>query len=178
MFEADGVDGGAICKRGFIHLQFAEKPEAPEAERHLGSWILERRKISFLPFGQDRRTLAYVGWHRRWCSRARLSPTLAPTYSTYSRECFRNTRTHGAAILAFGGLNSSGVEVAPLLCFLDSSVVVKSRVTVSPRVSKCSNLHAVGPGSEVLVISQNFVDCKYSRANGCVLQDFSKTLSR
>ncbi|KAL2741382.1 LOW QUALITY PROTEIN: hypothetical protein V1477_010443 [Vespula maculifrons] len=41
MFEADGVDGGAICKRGFIHLQFAEKPEAPEAERHLGSWILE-----------------------------------------------------------------------------------------------------------------------------------------
>ncbi|KAF7413582.1 hypothetical protein HZH68_002071 [Vespula germanica] len=41
MFEADGVDSGAICKRGFIHLQFAEKPEAPEAERHLGSWILE-----------------------------------------------------------------------------------------------------------------------------------------
>ncbi|KAL2721158.1 hypothetical protein V1477_019978 [Vespula maculifrons] len=41
MFEADGVDGGAICKRGFIHLQFAEKHEAPEAERHLGSWILE-----------------------------------------------------------------------------------------------------------------------------------------
>ncbi|KAL2734918.1 hypothetical protein V1477_013636 [Vespula maculifrons] len=39
--EADGVDGGAICKRGFIHLQFAEKSEAPEAERHLGSWILE-----------------------------------------------------------------------------------------------------------------------------------------
>ncbi|KAL2723325.1 hypothetical protein V1477_019176 [Vespula maculifrons] len=41
MSEADGVDGGAICKRGFIHLQFAEKPEAPEAERHLGSRILE-----------------------------------------------------------------------------------------------------------------------------------------
>ncbi|KAL2742945.1 hypothetical protein V1477_008434 [Vespula maculifrons] len=41
MSEADGVDGGAICKRGFIHLQFAEKPEAPEAERYLGSWILE-----------------------------------------------------------------------------------------------------------------------------------------
>ncbi|KAF7415114.1 hypothetical protein HZH68_003603 [Vespula germanica] len=39
--EADGVDSGAICKRGFTHLQFAEKPEAPEAERHLGSWILE-----------------------------------------------------------------------------------------------------------------------------------------
>ncbi|KAL2724938.1 hypothetical protein V1477_018799 [Vespula maculifrons] len=36
MFEADGVDGGAICKRDFIHLQFAEKHEAPEAERHLG----------------------------------------------------------------------------------------------------------------------------------------------
>ncbi|KAL2744715.1 LOW QUALITY PROTEIN: uncharacterized protein V1477_007257 [Vespula maculifrons] len=41
MFEADGVDSGAICKRGFIHLQFAEKPEAPEAEKHLGSWILK-----------------------------------------------------------------------------------------------------------------------------------------
>ncbi|KAL2750155.1 hypothetical protein V1477_001651 [Vespula maculifrons] len=41
MSEADGVDSGAICKRGFIHLQFAEKPEAPEAERHLGSWTLE-----------------------------------------------------------------------------------------------------------------------------------------
>ncbi|KAL2742046.1 hypothetical protein V1477_009675 [Vespula maculifrons] len=41
MSEADGVDGGAICKRGFIHLQFAEKPESPEAERHLGSRILE-----------------------------------------------------------------------------------------------------------------------------------------
>ncbi|KAL2748604.1 hypothetical protein V1477_003247 [Vespula maculifrons] len=41
MSEADGVDGGAFCKRGFIHLQFAEKLEAPEAERHLGSWILE-----------------------------------------------------------------------------------------------------------------------------------------
>ncbi|KAL2748112.1 hypothetical protein V1477_003661 [Vespula maculifrons] len=41
MSEADGVDGGAICKRGFIHLQFAEKLEAPEAESHLGSWILE-----------------------------------------------------------------------------------------------------------------------------------------
>ncbi|KAF7401052.1 hypothetical protein HZH68_006872 [Vespula germanica] len=32
MSEADGVDSGAICKRGFTHLQFAEKPEAPEAE--------------------------------------------------------------------------------------------------------------------------------------------------
>ncbi|KAL2744473.1 hypothetical protein V1477_007015 [Vespula maculifrons] len=41
MFEADGVDSGAICKRGFIHLQFAEKPEAPEAEKHLGSRILD-----------------------------------------------------------------------------------------------------------------------------------------
>ncbi|KAF7388746.1 hypothetical protein HZH68_012688 [Vespula germanica] len=34
MSEADGVEGGAICKRGFIHLQFAAKLEAPEAERH------------------------------------------------------------------------------------------------------------------------------------------------
>ncbi|KAL2737446.1 hypothetical protein V1477_012402 [Vespula maculifrons] len=44
MSEADGVDSGAICKRGFIHLQFAEKPEAPEAERHLGSRILDQQQ--------------------------------------------------------------------------------------------------------------------------------------
>ncbi|KAL2744095.1 LOW QUALITY PROTEIN: hypothetical protein V1477_007585 [Vespula maculifrons] len=140
MSEADGVDSGAICKRGFIHLQFAEKPEAPEAERHLGSWILEipvspristcrkrfiaqgpsrdldfytesfylwRRRISFLPFGQDRRTLAYVGWQRRWCSRARLSPKLALTYSTYSRECFRNARV--SIVTAVDSILDSGV---------------------------------------------------------------------
>ncbi|KAF7388747.1 hypothetical protein HZH68_012689 [Vespula germanica] len=35
MSEADGVDGGAFCKRGFTHHHFAEKPEAPKAERHL-----------------------------------------------------------------------------------------------------------------------------------------------
>ncbi|KAL2741865.1 hypothetical protein V1477_009494 [Vespula maculifrons] len=89
MPEADGVDSGAICKRGFIHLQFAEKPEAPEAERHL----------------------------------------------------------------------------------------VKSRATVSPWVSRSSNLHAVGPGSEVLVICRNLIGCKYHLANGCVLYDFSKIFS-
>ncbi|KAL2742390.1 hypothetical protein V1477_010019 [Vespula maculifrons] len=94
MSEADGVDSGAICKRGFIHLQFAEKPEAPEAERHLGSWILER-------------TLAYVGWHRRWCSRARLSPKLALTHSTYSRECFRNARV--SIVTAVDSILGSGV---------------------------------------------------------------------
>ncbi|KAL2745949.1 LOW QUALITY PROTEIN: hypothetical protein V1477_005867 [Vespula maculifrons] len=49
MSEADGVDGGAICKRGFIHLQFAEKLEAPEAERHLGSRILEVPVSSWVP---------------------------------------------------------------------------------------------------------------------------------
>ncbi|KAL2724761.1 hypothetical protein V1477_018622 [Vespula maculifrons] len=35
MSEADGVDGGAFRKQGFIHLHFSEKPETPEAERHL-----------------------------------------------------------------------------------------------------------------------------------------------
>ncbi|KAF7406565.1 hypothetical protein HZH68_005934 [Vespula germanica] len=35
MSEADGVEGGAVCKRGFTHHHFAEKPETPEAERHL-----------------------------------------------------------------------------------------------------------------------------------------------
>ncbi|KAL2723260.1 hypothetical protein V1477_019111, partial [Vespula maculifrons] len=201
MSEADGVDSGAVCKRGFIHLQFAEKPEAPEAERHLGSWILERGRISFLPFGQDRRTLAYIGWQRRWCSRAQCSRKYRDCgrfnfgfrrlSRKYDRLCssddrsfrcwivelcvsrFPNTEKHGAAILAFGGLNSSGVEVAPLLCFLD----IKSRVTVSPRVSTCSNLHAVGPGSAVLVLYLNLRSCKYFRANGCTFQHFSKVFS-
>ncbi|KAL2722504.1 hypothetical protein V1478_009367 [Vespula squamosa] len=39
MSEADGVDGGAFLQRGLTHLQWAEKPEAPEAERHLGTRI-------------------------------------------------------------------------------------------------------------------------------------------
>ncbi|KAL2738818.1 hypothetical protein V1478_001384 [Vespula squamosa] len=41
MSEADGVDGGAFRKRGLTHLQWAEKPEAPEAERHLETRIVE-----------------------------------------------------------------------------------------------------------------------------------------
>ncbi|KAL2716550.1 hypothetical protein V1478_014226 [Vespula squamosa] len=41
MSEADGVDGGAIRKRGLTHLQLAEKPETPEAERHFGTRDLE-----------------------------------------------------------------------------------------------------------------------------------------
>ncbi|KAL2728323.1 hypothetical protein V1477_017599 [Vespula maculifrons] len=45
MSEADGVDSGAICKRGFIHLQFAEKPEAPEAEKHLGFDISSKGSV-------------------------------------------------------------------------------------------------------------------------------------
>ncbi|KAL2748787.1 hypothetical protein V1477_002907 [Vespula maculifrons] len=45
MSEADGVDGGAICKRGFIHLQFAEKSEAPEAERHLDRGFQSRDPV-------------------------------------------------------------------------------------------------------------------------------------
>ncbi|KAL2742276.1 hypothetical protein V1477_009905 [Vespula maculifrons] len=64
MSEADGVDGGAICKRGFIHLQ-------------------------------------------RWCSRARLSPKLALTHSTYSRECFRNARV--SIVTAVDSILGSGV---------------------------------------------------------------------
>nr|KAF7386079.1 hypothetical protein H0235_018471 [Vespula pensylvanica] len=108
MFEADGVDSGAICKRGFIHLQFAEKPEAPEAERHVGSWILEIR--SWVP--------AFVAKHNRVCSSGDRSFRCWIVELCVSR--FPNAETHGAAILAFGGLNSSGVEVAPLFCFLDS----------------------------------------------------------
>ncbi|KAL2731955.1 LOW QUALITY PROTEIN: hypothetical protein V1478_004643 [Vespula squamosa] len=88
MSEADGVDGGAFRKRGLTHLQWAEKPEAPEAERHLGTRI--------------------------------------------------------------------------------------SRVSVSPWVPECSNLLAVGPGSEILALYDNLMGSKYFRANSCILQNFSK----
>ncbi|KAL2730347.1 hypothetical protein V1477_016158 [Vespula maculifrons] len=57
MSEADGVDSGAICKRGFIHLQFAEKPEAPEAERHLDSF---HNRLLDANTGRIGRTLASV----------------------------------------------------------------------------------------------------------------------
>ncbi|KAL2736585.1 SOSS complex subunit C isoform X2 [Vespula maculifrons] len=54
---------------------------------------------------------------------------------------------------------------------------ISSRFPVSPWVPKCSNLHAVEPGSEVLVIHRKLIDCKYYRADGCILQDFSKIFS-
>ncbi|KAL2744820.1 hypothetical protein V1477_007362 [Vespula maculifrons] len=88
MSEADGVDSGAICKRGFIHLQFAEKPEAPEAERHLGSRILEPRQTVGLQLQQPPRGGTWVGnyagnayfvvesfGHSRECPSAIKSPT-------------------------------------------------------------------------------------------------------
>ncbi|KAL2715277.1 LOW QUALITY PROTEIN: hypothetical protein V1478_014975 [Vespula squamosa] len=78
MSEADGVDGGAFRKRGLTHLQWAEKPEAPEAERHLGTRI--------------------------------------------------------------------------------------SRVPVSPWVPECSNLLAVGPGSEILALYENLMGSKHDRS--------------
>ncbi|KAL2738034.1 LOW QUALITY PROTEIN: hypothetical protein V1478_002120 [Vespula squamosa] len=78
MSEADGVDGGAFRKRGLTHLQWAEKPEAPEAERHLGTRI--------------------------------------------------------------------------------------SRVSVSPWVPECSNLLAVGPGSEILALYDNLMGSKHDRS--------------
>ncbi|KAL2722745.1 LOW QUALITY PROTEIN: hypothetical protein V1478_009608, partial [Vespula squamosa] len=124
MSEADGVDGGAFRKRGLTHLQWAEKPEAPEAERHLGTRFVD----------------------------------LVPTYSTYSRECFRDTRV---SIVSAVGFNLGSRRI-----FRDSTtgraqvwrsprcfdiliivVVVKSRISVSSWVPECSNLHVVGPGS-------------------------------
>ncbi|KAF7389370.1 hypothetical protein HZH66_010507 [Vespula vulgaris] len=35
MSEADGMDGGVFHQQGLVHLQFSDKPETPEAERHL-----------------------------------------------------------------------------------------------------------------------------------------------
>ncbi|KAL2747323.1 hypothetical protein V1477_004015 [Vespula maculifrons] len=35
MSEADGMDGGVFHQQRLVHLQFSDKPETPEAERHL-----------------------------------------------------------------------------------------------------------------------------------------------
>ncbi|KAL2717584.1 hypothetical protein V1478_013284 [Vespula squamosa] len=46
MSEADGVDGEAYRKRGLTYLQLAEKPETPDAERHLGTRICRNTGIA------------------------------------------------------------------------------------------------------------------------------------
>ncbi|KAL2718365.1 LOW QUALITY PROTEIN: hypothetical protein V1478_012241 [Vespula squamosa] len=58
MSEADGVDGGAFRQRGLTHLQWAEKPEAPEAERHLGTRI---SRVSVSPWVRECSNLLAVG---------------------------------------------------------------------------------------------------------------------
>ncbi|KAL2742304.1 hypothetical protein V1477_009933 [Vespula maculifrons] len=60
MSEADGVDGGAICKRGFIHLQFAEKPEAPERESNISSKGSVHNRLLDANTGRIGRTRAHV----------------------------------------------------------------------------------------------------------------------
>ncbi|KAL2714160.1 hypothetical protein V1478_016717 [Vespula squamosa] len=91
MSEADGVDGGAFRKRGLTHLQWAEKPEAPEAERHLESplargspnaatssrWDLGRKYLLYMKFvWKARKTLTRVtAGTRVGVSGASLSPT-------------------------------------------------------------------------------------------------------
>ncbi|KAL2737919.1 hypothetical protein V1478_002005 [Vespula squamosa] len=127
MSEANGVDGGAFRKRNLTHLQLAEKSKAPEAERHLETWDLD--------------------------------PSLVPTYSTYSRECFRDTRV---SILSAVGFNlgsrhicresTTGRAQVVIEALRSCDIVVKSRVSVSSWVPKCSYLHVVGPGSVVLAI--------------------------
>ncbi|KAL2724349.1 LOW QUALITY PROTEIN: hypothetical protein V1478_008862, partial [Vespula squamosa] len=102
MSEADGVDGGAFRKRGLTHLQWAEKPEAPEAERPLGTRI-------------------------RWCPRSRLSPSLVPTYSTYSRECSRDTRV---SIVSAVGFNLGSRRICR------ESTTGRAQVPVGPRMQQ------------------------------------------
>ncbi|KAL2747555.1 hypothetical protein V1477_004247 [Vespula maculifrons] len=111
MSEADGVDGGAICKRGFIHLQFAEKPEAPEAERHLDTT-------------------------------GRVSRCLKPTVWTVEQS-------------VSGVLYISSLLRSPKL---PKRKGISSRFPVSPWVPKCSNLHAVGPGSLYFGIRREYTE--------------------
>ncbi|KAL2718371.1 LOW QUALITY PROTEIN: hypothetical protein V1478_012247 [Vespula squamosa] len=58
MSEADGVDGGAFRQRGLTHLQWAEKPEAPDAERHLVTRII---RVSVSPWVPECSNLLAVG---------------------------------------------------------------------------------------------------------------------
>ncbi|KAL2738905.1 LOW QUALITY PROTEIN: hypothetical protein V1478_001471, partial [Vespula squamosa] len=176
MSEADGVDGGAFRKRGLTHLQWAEKPEAPEAERHLESalargspnaatssrWDLGRKYLLYIKILREaRKTLTRVtAGTRLGVSGASLSPTedcvliLISRYR-HDRSCLEMSEADGVDGGAFRkrGLThlqwAEKPEAPEAERHLGSRI---SRVSVSPWVPECSNLHVVGPGSVVLAI--------------------------
>ncbi|KAL2727823.1 hypothetical protein V1477_017099 [Vespula maculifrons] len=177
MSEADGVDGGAICKRGFIHLQFAEKPEAPEAERHLGSWIFDRLCSN----GDDRSFRCWIvelckqqplrggTWVGSTCDMSKsYRLQVSPCERLRSLRFFQNLfysipikhRTscilHCFKHLFYANTGKIGRTLTPVSAGRDVGFsganksptdMDYSRVTVSPWVPRCSNLQAVGPGS-------------------------------
>ncbi|KAL2713820.1 hypothetical protein V1478_016377 [Vespula squamosa] len=109
MSEADGVDGGAFRKRGLTHLQWAEKPEAPEAERHLESplargspnaatssrWDLGREYLLHMKFlweANGNCALAVFG-----CARRKQSRTFERLCRLLAQFSFDFRRVHIAA---------------------------------------------------------------------------------
>ncbi|KAL2724040.1 LOW QUALITY PROTEIN: hypothetical protein V1478_008553 [Vespula squamosa] len=122
MSEADGVDGGAFRKRGLTHLQWAEKPEAPEAERHLGTRDLE-----------------------------------------HDRSCLEMSEADGVDGGAFRKRGLTHLQWAEKPEAPEAERHLGTRdleVPVSPWVLECSNLLAVGPGSEILALHENHTGSK------------------
>ncbi|KAL2736292.1 hypothetical protein V1477_012801 [Vespula maculifrons] len=135
MSEADGVDSGAICKRGFIHLQFAEKPEAPEAERHLARSSRSGKASRFADFRVDS-PLARGSQSAATSTRWDLDK-ITPSHSDIHVSVRARLKVlPGTSFYLFGDYLLTPV-----------SRILESRVTVSSWVPRCSNLQAVGPGS-------------------------------
>ncbi|KAL2736954.1 LOW QUALITY PROTEIN: hypothetical protein V1478_002333 [Vespula squamosa] len=159
MSEADGVDGGAFRKRGLTHLQWAEKPEAPEAERHLGTRI---SRVSVSPWVPECSNLLAVGPGSEILA---LCENLVG--SKHDRSCLEMSEADGVDGGAFRkrGLTHLQWAEKPEAPEAERHLGTRiSRVSVSPWVPECSNLLAVGPGSEILALYENLVGSKHDRS--------------
>ncbi|KAL2734106.1 LOW QUALITY PROTEIN: hypothetical protein V1478_003804 [Vespula squamosa] len=189
MSEADGVDGGAFRKRGLTHLQWAEKPEAPEAERHLESpiargspnaatssrWDLGRKYVLYIKILREaRKTLTRVtAGTRVGVSGASLSPTedcvLIFDISKYrhDRSCLEMSEADGVDGGAFRKRGLTHLQWAEKPEAPEAERHLGTRdleVPDSPWVPECSNLLAVGPGSEILALHENLTGSKHDRS--------------
>ncbi|KAL2715653.1 LOW QUALITY PROTEIN: hypothetical protein V1478_015351 [Vespula squamosa] len=152
MSEADGVDGGAFRKRGLTHLQWAEKPEAPEAERHLGTRDLE---VPVSPWVPECSNLLAVGPGSEILA---LHENLMG--SKHDRSCLEMSEADGVDGGAFRkrGLTHLQWAEKPEAPEAERHLGTRiSRISVSSWVPECSNLLAVGPGSEILALHENLM---------------------
>ncbi|KAL2718370.1 LOW QUALITY PROTEIN: hypothetical protein V1478_012246 [Vespula squamosa] len=159
MSEADGVDGGAFRQRGLTHLQWAEKPEAPEAERHLGTRI---SRVSVSPWVRECSNLLAVG------PGSEILPLDENLMGRkHDRSCLEMSEADGVDGGAFRqrGLTHLQWAEKPEAPEAERHLGTRiSRVSVSPWVRECSNLLAVGPGSEILPLDENLMGRKHDRS--------------